>query len=218
MRIIILAAGQGFQVDGMNKCMIKDPLTGQRIIEKIILAFTNYQISVVVGYQSISIMQEYPNLHYIYNQDWGITHNSYSLALAITDEPCYVLSCDLMFEPELISYLGNAPENAVLTKHSENREINSVHCCLDGNRIVETYVGPVHNQADPEVLGIFKISDANILRKWKQNCLDYRNLFVAQNLPLGECAQDIYSADLENHRLDEINTPGDYMRLLNKLN
>lgn len=214
MHVILLAAGQGFQVDGLNKCLIRDPHSGQRIIDKIILAFQNYKITVVVGYQAIAIMQDYPQLNYVYNQDWGMTNNSYSLALALTEEPCYVLSCDLLFDPELIYAMDNSSDNLILTENSENRTLTSIHCIEKEGRIVETYMGAIRDQKDPEALGIFKISDPHILRSWKQNCFQYRNLFVAQNLPLNIPHTKVKIFNKGSARFFEINTPFDYLRLL----
>src|SRR5262245_61293590 len=131
MRVILLAAGQGFQVDGLNKCLIRDPYDGRRIIDKVIRAFPNYPITVVVGYQAVNVMQEYPQLNYVYNQDWGMTNNSYSLGLVLTDEPCYVLSCDLLFEPELIQMIDRAEENIILTQYKENRTLTAINCILN---------------------------------------------------------------------------------------
>src|SRR3990167_4505263 len=180
MRVIALAAGQGFQLDGLNKCLIRDPLDGRRIIDKIIRAFPNYPITIVVGYQAVRVMQDYPQLNYVYNQDWGMTNNSYSLGLALTDEPCYILSSDLIFEPELIMAMEKAPENIILTEQRENRTLTAINCILDGQRVIETYQGALRQQQDPEAIGIFKISNSKILHEWKQNCLQYRNLFIGQ--------------------------------------
>lgn len=214
MRVILLAAGQGFQVDGLNKCLIRDPHTGQRIIDKIIAAFPEYPITVVVGYQAITVMQDYPALNYVYNQDWGMTNNSYSLGLALTDEPCYVLSCDLIFEPELIKAMDKAPNNIILTEKSENRTLTSINCVVNNEMVIETYMGVLRDYKDPQSLGIFKISDPYILRGWKQNCLQYRNLFVAQNLPLST-ENIVKNFDKQHYYFFEINTPLDYLRLLN---
>ena len=186
MRVIVLAAGQGFQLDGLNKCLIRDPLNGQRIMDKIIAAFPRYQITVVVGYQAVSVIQEYPQLNYVYNQDWGISNNSYSLGLALSDEPCYVLSCDLFFEPILIEAMDKLSHNTILTELRDNRTLSAVNCVVNGNRVTETYQGALRYHQDPEAIGVFKITDPTTLRLWKKNCLEYRNLFVGQNIPLSK--------------------------------
>lgn len=217
MRIIVLAAGQGFHIDGLNKCLIRDPYDGKRILDKIIAAFPQYPITMVVGYQAVTLMQDYPQLNYIYNQDWGMTNNSYSLGLALTDEPCYVLSSDLFFEPALISAMEQAPENIILTEQRENRILTAINCVLYQNRVIETYQGILRDRSHPEAIGIFKISDTDILRHWKRNCLQYRNLFIGQNLPLPSKSTPILAFDKGAHRFFEVNTPFDYLRLMEEV-
>lgn len=215
MRVIVLAAGQGFQLDGVNKCLIRDPQDGKCILDKIILAFPRYQITLVVGYQAINIMHNYPKLHYIYNENWGITNNSYSLGLALTTEPCYVLSSDLLFEPALISAMDKAGENIILTENRENRTLTAINCVTEHDCITETYQGILRNQEDPEAIGIFKISNIQLLRKWKANCLQYPNLFVGQNIPLNMSDAKIHAFNKGAFRFFEVNNPLDYIRLIN---
>ena len=45
MRAIILAAGQGFKLDGCNKLLLKDPNTGEMIIDQYLRFFSNMEIS-----------------------------------------------------------------------------------------------------------------------------------------------------------------------------
>jgi choline kinase len=216
MRVIVLAAGQGYQLDGFNKLLIRDPLDGQRIFEKYISAFPNMEITVVVGYRAINVMQQYPDFSYIYNQDWAVTNNSYSLSLAISDEPCYVISGDLFIQPELIQLLEESGPNVILTQNRENRTMSALNVSMDENRrINEVYQGKLLNISDPEAVGIFKISSPDLLKEWHRNCRKYRNLFVGQNLPYNT-SRPITAIDVDKHRLCEINTPMDYIRLLDK--
>ena len=214
MRVIVLAAGQGFQLDGLCKCLIRNPSDGLTILQKVIAAFPGRQITVVVGYKAVAIMERYPDLDYIYNGNWPVTHNSYSLGLALTDEPCYVLSSDQIIEPPLIQEMDAAGPNIVLTHRTENRILTSLNCELQSHRIKETYVGPLRQPEDPEALGVFKISDPTLLRDWKRNCLSHGNIFAGQNLPLGDKYEPILSFDRGDHFFFEINTPQDYLRLL----
>jgi choline kinase len=218
VRVIVLAAGQGYQLDGLNKCLIKDPTDGRSILEKVVLAFPGFDVTVVVGYRAVAIMQAHPRLNYVYNKDWAVTNNSYSLALALTsDDPCYVLSSDLVFEPALIRAMQSGPDNAVLSECRENRVLSAVNCTVEGTRITELYQGPLRKVTDPEAIGIYKISDARLVRAWRQNCLQHGNLFVGQNLPVHGDYPAVEAFDLGQHRFREINTPLDYLRLLSDL-
>lgn len=213
MRTIILAAGQGFQLDGFNKLLLRDPRSGEQIIDQYLKLFDKTDITVVLGYKAIEVMQRFPELHYVYNPDWKVTNNSYSLSLAINEEPCYVVSCDLFIDEGIIKMLEQAEPNCILTENSENRQLNSLNCSISGNRqIVEIYQGAVRSKKDPEAIGVYKISDKRLLREWKKKCMQHSNLFAGQNLPFDICP--VYSVDKGKYRFEEVNTVMDYMRVL----
>lgn len=214
MRLIILAAGQGYQLDGFNKLLIRDPHDNKEILEKYIIAFPDTKITVVVGYRAINVMEKYPEFDYVYNPDWAVTNNSYSLGLALSEEPCFVISGDLLIEPELVDHMNNCGPDIVMTADRQNRTMNAINVSIDTNkRIREVYQGKLTNPYDPEAVGIFKISSANILREWHKNCMKYRNLFAAQNLPF-QTDIPIIAETIGEHRLHEINTPLDYIQLM----
>jgi len=214
MKLIILAAGQGYQLDGFNKLLIRDPADGLTIMQKYAKAFSNMEITIVVGYRAINVMQHYPKYNYVYNQDWAVTNNSYSLSLALTEEPCYVISGDLIIEPDLIEFLENSGPNIALTKIRENRTMGAFNVSVDkrGN-IQKLYKGKLIKHSDPESLGIFKISSSKLLKTWLHNCRKNASLFVGQNLPY-DLKEPVQAVDIGNHRFHEINTPLDYIRLL----
>lgn len=213
MRTIILAAGQGFQLDGFNKLLLRDPRSGEQIIDQYLKLFDKTDITVVLGYKAIEVMQRFPELHYVYNPDWKVTNNSYSLGLAINEEPCYVVSCDLFIDEGIIKMLEQAEPDCILTENSENRQLNSLNCSISGNRqIVEIYQGAVRSKKDPEAIGVYKISDKRLLREWKKKCMQHSNLFAGQNLPFDICP--VYSVDKGKYRFEEVNTVMDYMRAM----
>jgi choline kinase len=216
MRVIILAAGQGFLLDGMVKCLVRAPHDGRKLLEKVQEAFAGHQITVVVGYRAVAVMQEFPKLDYVYNPDWASTNNSHSLGLALNDEPCYVLSSDLVFERSLVHELDAAGPNLVLVERRENRILTSVNCALEKDRVRELYVGPLRAPNDPEAVGVFKISDRTLLRQWRRNCMKHGNLFVGQNLCLSATEFDVPAHDVGSHLFYEINHPADYLRALRR--
>ena len=169
----------------------------------------------VVGYRAINIMHQCPKLHYIYNDKWSVTNNSYSLGLALNDEPCYVASSDLFIDKEIFKILDKAEPDCVLTENREDRILTSLNCSLEGRRITEIYQGEVRSHQDPESVGVYKVTDRTLLRLWKRNCLRHTNLFAGENLPLKEEAP-IYSVDVGPYSLEHINTPLDYIKLINK--
>lgn len=211
MRLIVLAAGQGFKLDSFNKLFIRDPQTKETILEKYLRLFANYEITVVVGYKAVAVMSQYPDLDYIYNDQWRITGNSYSLCLALDERPSVVISSDLLFDEEMVALIEQSPENSVLVSHSENKGVNTVRCTVKEDIIQSMYMGEEHHQ-DPETPGIYKISDVQLLRQWKKNCSMNKNVFAGLNLPVE--SGKIIAVNKKDIPLHEINTPLDYLNLI----
>lgn len=215
-RAIILAAGQSLQLDGVNKVLIRHPRTGKSILEHAMKAFSGKRITVVVGFRAIQIMELFPQLDYVINPDWALTNNAMSLGLALTDEPAYVVSGDILFDRSLIEELDRAAADLALTENRENRSLTAINCVLDdGNAVQETYQGPIRDMRHPEAIGLFKISSAAVLREWRQRSVRHGNLFVGQTLPTHLAA--ITAHAVGRHAFDEINTAADYWRLVQRM-
>jgi choline kinase len=212
---IILAAGRGHQVDGMAKVLIRHPVTGKSILEHAVEAFAGKRVIVVVGFRAVHIMESAPTLDYVVNSDWELTSNAMSLGLALGEEPTYVVSGDIFFNRDLIEHLDAQGPDLALTEARENRTLSAIHCVLREDRsITETYQGAVRSVAHPEAIGLFKISDAELLRRWKRICVAHGNLFVGQTLPCD--GAPIASAPRGAFEFSEINTPSDYLRLMER--
>jgi choline kinase len=213
MKLIVLAGGDSFEVDGFNKLLIRHPFTKKTIIEQYSEFFETSEIEIVVGYRALEIMNTFPMYKYHYNQKWQHTGNSYSLALALNREPCYVMSSDF-FLGEGVKNKIEAYENCIIGKRTENRLPNSINGSVDekGNA-AKIYRGKCEN-LDPALPGIFKISDPEILIEWKSRCLDSPRLFCAENLPIERF--DIPVLEIMDDELIEINFPQDFIRLLDE--
>lgn len=214
-KAIILAAGRGNQADGIAKALIRHPMTGKTILDHAIEAFVGKKIVVVVGFRAIQVMETHPEVTYVLNHEWAITNNAMSLALALDDEPCYVVSGDIFFERQLIQRLDALAPNLVLTEKRENRALSAVHCRLRTDATVAaTYQGPVEDMSHPEAIGLFKVSCPRILDAWRRLCTKHGNLFVGQVLPCNDAP--VHAVDRNYAMFDEINTPTDYLQLMGR--
>ncbi len=212
---ILLAAGRGHQVDGMAKVLIRHPVSGKSILQHAIDAFAGKRIVVVVGFRAVQVMESAPALDYVINSDWELTNNAMSLGLALSEEPTYVVSGDIFFNRALIEHLDTQAPDLALTEARENRALSAIHCMLrDDGSIAETYQGAVRNIAHPEAIGLFKISNSELLRRWKRLCIAHGNLFVGQTLPCD--GAPIVSVPRGSFEFSEINTPADYLRLMQR--
>lgn len=213
---IVLAAGRGNQVDGLAKSLIRHPVTGKSILQHAIDAFAGKRVIAVVGYRAIQVMETHPQIDYVINHNWEITNNAMSVGLALEDVPTYVVSGDIFFDRPLIEFLDGEADNLALTENRENRPLSAIHCVTraDGS-ISATYQGPMQDPQHPEAIGLFKIADPQLLRKWQRLCLAHANMFGGQVLPCD--GAPIMSVPRGQHAFDEINTPADYLRLKERL-
>ena len=182
MRVIVLAAGQGYKLDNHVKLLIKHPKTGKTVLDNYIEIFGTDSLTIVVGFKALQIMELYPNLKYVHNDMWSETKNSYSLTLALNSEPSIVLSSDMFFDSILIDKLRNQPGNYAITSSNQSRSKDTISCKISNNKITDIYKG-FKSPDDPELTGIFKIEEKEALLSWKDNCRKNPNSFIGENLP-----------------------------------
>ncbi len=215
MRLVVLAAGQGFRLDGFHKLRMRDPRTGEALLARFGRLFEGWDITVVLGYQAISVMNDFPGFDYIYNEHWSITGNSYSLSLALDERPTVAISSDLFFEDDLVALITEAPGDTVFVQRAENKAAHSVRCSADGGRVRELYVGEPRRSSDVETIGIYKVSTPALLRTWKRDCAKNRSVFCGINLPVTEGAFAVI--DKGDRFLHEVNTHLDYLNLIKRV-
>jgi choline kinase len=211
MKLIVLDAGDSFELDGFNKLLLKNPSTHKTIIEEYIEKYKLKEIDIVVGYNAISIMNAYPHLNYIYNNKWQVTNNSYSLSLALNENPCIVTSCDFFISSSLVHKI-NQFDNCIVIKRSENKRLESINVSLDNSQHVNKIYRGKSKGNDHEMMGIFKVTDTAILKQWKKNCLNSSHLFIGENLPITE---RINVVTAEKDEIYEINSTLDYINYIN---
>jgi choline kinase len=216
MRVIVLAAGEGFQLDGFSKILLRHPSTGETILEQYRRLFAGRELTVVVGFRAVAVMQEAPELRYVYNSRWRLTGNAYSLGLALDDRPTIVLSSDFFVSENLVRRLIDGPPDAVVAMQRDNRGAGALNLTLDdAARVTAVYQGPVRRDWDPEAPGLMKISSPGLLTAWRRACLEQPNSFAVQNLSLDGPAP-VRALVCPANEIDEINTPDDYLRLLER--
>ena len=212
-QVIILAAGRASHADGVPKCLIRHPVTHKTILEHAVESFRDHRVTVVVGYRAIQVMEQFPRLHYVVNDNWADTGNALSLGLALTDDPTYVIPGDVFLSPELARDLSRAGPNLALTSTRENRIPTAINAVVsDEGALVDSYQGIVRQSTDPELLGLFKITSPLLLEGWKRRCMSHGNLFAGMTLP--HDLEPIYTIDVGNHQYFEINDAWDYLRFI----
>tara|TARA_B100001059_G_C17816561_1_gene575659 strand:- start:525 stop:1187 length:663 start_codon:yes stop_codon:yes gene_type:complete len=217
MRTIILAAGQGYNLGGFNKVLLKNPVNELSIMDFYLDIFSETDITVVVGFNATNIMNQYPKLNYVFNQDWHLTKDSYSLALALNEEPCYVLHSDVFISNNVKLYLDKNKGNCAVGISNADRSSNAINARVKQNEIKQIYQGELYTSDDPELIGIYKVMDYKTLLSWKKNCLEHKSLFIGQNYPFNENIP-FYMVNGEGLEISKIKTPVDYINYLNNKN
>ncbi len=210
MRLIILSAGDSFELDGFNKLLINNPISGKTIIEQYQSIFEPGEITVVVGYKAMEIMNRYPHFNYIYNKKWQTTGSAYSLSLALNEEPSIVIESDFFID-ELLKNEFASKDEFVVIKKSESKSLNSFKAIIKENRIAGVYSGKSKNN-DPELLGVFKVSNIETLREWKKNGIQNPHQYIGESFPYE--TSTIPFIEVCGKSITEINTPTDFINFI----
>lgn len=168
MKLIILDAGDSYQLDGYNKLLLKNPLNEKTILENYLDVFNVKveDVHIVVGYNSIPLMSAFPNFQYTYNSNWQTTGNSYSLAMVMDDEPCYIVSSDFFISQDIVVEM-NQYDNCMWIRDVENKKLDSIKCSIENARLKDVYRGKSKENAY-EVIGLFKITSQKILQQLRK--------------------------------------------------
>tara|TARA_B100002052_G_C15811071_1_gene565904 strand:+ start:166 stop:825 length:660 start_codon:yes stop_codon:yes gene_type:complete len=212
MKLIVLAAGDSFAIDGFNKLMIREPKSRKTILELYQEIFDVSAIEIVVGYKALELMNTYPEFTYHYNKNWQTTGNAFSLSLALTEEPCYVISSDFILHHSVADYMQKN-DNFVILREIENRNLATLNARVKNEFLDDVYRGRSENN-DPELTGLFKITDPGILLEWKSKCLSNPDCLAGECLPFNDFKIPVNY--IPSELIAEINVPEDYIRLIMK--
>lgn len=170
MKIVILAAGIGSRLGNP----LPKPLTmlksGKTIMQQQIDNLTAYfdidNINIVVGFKKELIMEGFPDITFIYNQNFDQTNTSKSLLKALKKnhaESVLWLNGDVVFDPEIINQLLQnilANKSFVCVNNSKVGE-EEVKYLLDSKGFIKELSKKVVDAAG-EAVGINFISSKDI--------------------------------------------------------
>lgn len=170
MKIVILAAGIGSRLGNP----LPKPLTilksGKTIMQQQIDNLTAYfdidNINIVVGFKKELIMEGFPDITFIYNQNFDQTNTSKSLLKALKKnhaESVLWLNGDVVFDPEIINQLMQnilANKSFVCVNNSKVGE-EEVKYLLDSKGFIKELSKKVVDAAG-EAVGINFISSKDI--------------------------------------------------------
>jgi histidinol-phosphate/aromatic aminotransferase/cobyric acid decarboxylase-like protein/choline kinase len=235
MIAIILAAGLGNRMlpltENTHKTLLK--IGNVPIINRIIDSLIPYKLSkiyIVTGYKheelSEHINNTYANLpiQFIYNENYAITNNIYSLSLGLDKiadlDDCILIESDLIYKPEILhNLINNEHDNVALVSKYQNG-LDGTVVELDNKKIVN--VIPTHLQKQYKnlyhtykTINIYKFKK-DFLEKYKlflnwysktvnDNC--YYELILGLLIYMKEV--DFYSEVIDIKDWSEVDTPND---------
>ena len=141
MRIVLLAAGVGSRLGNPDPKPLTPLTSGENILGRaarlLSQAFHEDYLVAVVGYKKDLIMEQFPDLLYVYNRDYGNTNTSKSLlrALVLTkDEPVLWLNGDVVFDAAVLEL--------VISTIAQDRSFVCVNTASVGEEEVKYDVDP----------------------------------------------------------------------------
>lgn len=181
MKIIILAAGIGSRLGNPFPKPLTPLKNGKSIMQRQMDSITTYfdinDITTVVGFKKNLIMEQFPEVNYVYNPFFDTTNTSKSLLRALKKHrgnSILWFNGDVVFDPQLVSLLQNEMNNnqsfvSVNTQSVSDEEVK--YTIKDG--FVESLSKEVKNGLG-EAVGINFIAakDLDVFINQLENCDD----------------------------------------------
>ena len=170
MKIIILAAGIGSRLGNPFPKPLTRLRNGKSImqmqVENLTTRFSPDDLVVVVGFKKDLIMENFPDLSYIYNPSFDRTNTSKSLLQGVKkhrDSSILWLNGDVVFDPKLIDYLIPYIEKDQSFVSVNNSEVGEeeVKYTLDHNGFINAISKDVENGLG-EAVGINFIANNDL--------------------------------------------------------
>lgn len=214
MKIVILAAGIGSRLGNPYPKPLTKLNSGKRImqqqVENLELYFDKQDIMVVVGFKKDLVMEEYPDLTFIYNPEFDRTNTSKSLLRAlykcIGDDVLW-LNGDVVFDAAILEKLNKyindkqsfvAVNNSSVGEEEVKYTLNSDGFIDEISKIVKTPLG--------EAVGINYIASQDISSfiSSLENCNDQDYFERGLELSIEKDAIQILPVDISDYRCIEV--------------
>jgi choline kinase len=221
MKVIILAAGLGTRLDE-KALRLPKPLTklanGQSILGYQLQALSSYlsldQIFIVVGYQKEEVMNQFPDLIYIYNRDFAEENTAKSLGKALRkiDEDVLWLNGDVLFKKEMIPKILTFNRTSMVVNKSVVGEEEVKYKTDSQGHILEVSKGLLDGEGEALGINFFKKEDLPIFKRNLELCgiSDYFEKAIDQGIK--KFNQIVWSLPIDVSDCCEIDFPEDLIK------
>lgn len=217
MKVVILAAGKGSRLGQKGPKPLTLLINGKSILENQLDLLKQYvsvdDILVVVGYQKEKIIDEFPELLYVYNSNFTSTNTSKSLLAALKkcSEDVLWLNGDVVFFPSVIEAVLKSPRTSmVVNVGAVGEEEVKYHQDANG-RILEVSKHVKNPQGEALGINYFSASDLPRLRQSLEKCSD-GDYFERGIEYCIEDGMSVWSVPVEHDLCTEVDFPEDLIR------
>lgn len=221
--IVILAAGVGSRLGKPHPKPLTPLKSGETILNRALRIltsrFSRHSVHVVVGFKKEMIMEELPDVGFIYNQAYGDTNTSKSLLKALTilsPDGALWLNGDVVFDEAVIDGLlpHLAMDRSFVCVNTEKVGEEEVKYTLDGDGYIEQLSKTVGEEALGEAVGINYISadDRLVLMKRLAECDDGDYFERGIELAIEHDGLRIEALDISAHPVIEVDFAEDLAR------
>lgn len=179
MKVIILAAGVGKRFRALN---LPKPLTtlenGQTLlgsqIELLSHEISIHDILVIVGYRKEKIMEQFPNLLFVYNPDFAKENTSKSLLKALykIDDDVLWINGDVVFRPKVLKAILDLKKTCMVVNKSPVSDEEVKYRANKQGQILEVSKEVLNPHGEALGINFFTKQDVKELRENLIKCQD----------------------------------------------
>ncbi|MBA3957338.1 MAG: phosphocholine cytidylyltransferase family protein [Parachlamydiaceae bacterium] len=218
MKIIILAAGAGKRFRALN---LPKPLTrlitGQSILGLQIETLSRYvlidQIFIVVGYHKEKVMDQFPDLTYVYNPAFSTENTSKSLlrALKKIDDDVLWMNGDVVFTPSVLEALLNTKNTSMVVNEAPVGDEEVKYRTNKHGQILEVSKQVTQPQGEAVGINFFTRHDLPALKRNLEMCAPNDYFEKAIEMCIEESIP-IQSVVIDSDSCTEVDFPEDLKR------
>lgn len=178
MKVVILAAGKGVRL-GQGKDNLPKPLTqlsnGKSILEFQIETLSKFislkEINVVVGYHKEEIIQRFPAIHFVENNNFAHENTAKSLLKGIQDldDDLLWLNGDVVCHSKAIEKMLSSKQSAMAVNRSKVNDEEIKYIAKDGY-ILEVSKEVKNGQGEAVGVNFVTKNDLSMFRKALERC------------------------------------------------
>lgn len=217
MKVVILAAGKGSRLGQSGPKPLTQLINGKSILEHQLELLKKHvsldNVLVVVGYKKEKIMEQFPDLGYVFNPKFASTNTSKSLLAALKkcSEDTLWLNGDVVFHPSVLDKLLSNPRTSMVVNVGPVGEEEVKYRQDAKGKILEVSKHVKDPQGEALGINFCSAADLSQMRKGMERCEDgdYFERGIEYCIAGGMA---VWSVPVEHDLCTEVDFPEDLIR------